>query len=137
MPPRGPLELWLQHADCGAPATGAEVEVVAPGKVFMTRGWGEIARVCRSEGALVIHLDYDGASLMFFKVFDEDGRRLECCPRGSGRSSGAARTRPAARPSSTSSDGSGHTGGSSDASGLFLTPATSDDSYEPPSLHRS
>ena len=36
MPPRGPLELWLQHADCGAPATGAEVDVVSPGKVFMT-----------------------------------------------------------------------------------------------------
>ena len=38
MLPRGPLELWLQHADCGTPATGAEVEVVAPGKVYMTRG---------------------------------------------------------------------------------------------------
>ena len=29
MPPRGPLELWLQHAECDAPATGAEVEVVS------------------------------------------------------------------------------------------------------------
>ena len=46
MLPRGPLELWLQHADCGAPATGAEVEVVAPGKVFMTQGWGEVTRFC-------------------------------------------------------------------------------------------
>ena len=36
MPPRGPLELWLQHADCDASATGAEVEVVALGKVYMT-----------------------------------------------------------------------------------------------------
>ena len=27
MPPRGPLELWLQHAECGSLATGAEVEV--------------------------------------------------------------------------------------------------------------
>ena len=26
MPPRGPLELWLQHADCGNPVTGTEVE---------------------------------------------------------------------------------------------------------------
>ena len=103
----------------------------------MTRGWGEIARVCRSEGALVIHLDYDGASLMFFKVFDEDGRRLECCPRGSGRSSGAARTRPAARSSSSSPDGSGRTGGSVDSFGLHLSPATSEDIYEPPSLRRA
>ena len=55
MPPRGPLELWLQHADCGAPATGADVEVVAPGKVFMTRGWGEVARVCRMGGALILN----------------------------------------------------------------------------------
>lgn len=50
MPSRGPLELWLQHTDCGAPVTGAEVEVVAPGKVFMTRGWGEVAKVCRKGG---------------------------------------------------------------------------------------
>ena len=68
--PRGPLELWLQHADCSTPATRAEVEVVAPGKVYMTRGWGEITLVCRSEGALVIHFEYDGTSLMLFKVFD-------------------------------------------------------------------
>ena len=37
MPPRGPLELWLQHADCDAPATRAEVEAVSPGKIFLTR----------------------------------------------------------------------------------------------------
>ena len=79
MPPRGPLELWLQHADCDAPATGAEVETVSPGKIFMTRGWGEVARVCRAEGALAIHFRYDGTSTMFFKVFDKEGRRLECC----------------------------------------------------------
>ena len=57
MPPRGPLELWLQHADFDALATGAEVEVVSPGKIFMTRGWGEVARVCRMEGALTIHFE--------------------------------------------------------------------------------
>ena len=55
MPLRGPLELWLQHADCDAPATGAKVEAVSPGKIFMTRGWGEVARVCCVEGALAIH----------------------------------------------------------------------------------
>ena len=38
MPPRGPLELWLQHADCDAAATGAEVEAVSSGKIFMIRG---------------------------------------------------------------------------------------------------
>ena len=38
MPPRGPLELWLQHTECNALATGAEVEVVSLGKIFMTRG---------------------------------------------------------------------------------------------------
>ena len=38
MPPRGPLELWLQHADCSAPATGAEIEAVPTGKIFMTCG---------------------------------------------------------------------------------------------------
>ena len=82
MPPRGPLELWLQHADCDAPAIGAEVEVVSPNKVFMTRGWGEVAWVCRTGATLVIHFEYDGASLLSFKVFDAEGRRLECYPRG-------------------------------------------------------
>ena len=49
----------------------------------MTRGWGEVARVCRSEGALAIHFEYDGASTMFFKVFDEEGgqRRAGRWPR--------------------------------------------------------
>ena len=44
----GSLKLWLQHAECDAPTTGAEVELVYPGKIFMTRGWGEVARVCRA-----------------------------------------------------------------------------------------
>ena len=57
MPLTGALELWLQHADCSTLAIGAEVAVVAVGKVFMTRGWGEIARVCRTGGALMIHFD--------------------------------------------------------------------------------
>ena len=67
--------------------TGAEVEAVASGRIFMTRGWGEVAQLCRAEGALAIHFEYDGVSPLFFKVFDEEGRRLECCPEG-GRQDG-------------------------------------------------
>ena len=137
IPPRGPLELWLQHVDCSTPATGAEVEVVAPGKVYMTRGWGEIARVCRTGGALIIHLEYDGASLMFFKVFDTEGRRLECCPKGGSRSIGKARARPASRFPNSSSGSSGGSGGSSNSAKLHATPETSDDSYDPPSSRRA
>ena len=110
--------------------------VVAPGKVFMTRGWGEITRICRLEGAHVIHMDYDGASLMLFKVFDASGRRLECCPREGGPDPAATRTGPANR-SLGGSSGGGGVGGSSDSGELFATPETSDDSYEPPSRHRS
>ncbi|EMS61062.1 hypothetical protein TRIUR3_33111 [Triticum urartu] len=56
MPPSGALELWLQHADCGTPATGAEVAVVAPGKVFMTRGWARISSsAVRDRGASSAH----------------------------------------------------------------------------------
>ena len=91
----------------------------------MTRGWGEIARVCRTRGALVIHLEFDGASMMLFKVFDEDGRRLECCPRGSSRSPGAARTRPAVTRSSGSSSSGVGDGRSSDSAELLMTTATS------------
>ena len=137
MPPSGALELWLQHADCSSVATGAEVAVIAPGKVFMTRGWGEIARVCHTVGALVIHLEYDGASLMFFKVFDAEGRQLECCPRESGRGDEPARTWPARRPSSSSSGSSGGAGEFSGSPELLATPETSDDSYEPPSSRRA
>ena len=128
MLPRGPLELWLQHTDCGAPATGAEVEVVAPGKVFMTQGWGEVARVCRTGGALVIHFEYDGASLMLFKVFDAKGHRVECCPRGGIQDIDVARARPASRFPNGSSGISGDAWESSDSPEHFATPETSDDS---------
>ena len=136
IPPRGPFRLWLQHADCQTPATNADAEVVAPGKVFMTHGWGEVARVCGTRGALVIHLMFDGVSMMLFKVFDEDGRRLECCLGRGGRDPAAARQRPA-NCSLGSSSGDGGAGGSSDSAELFATPKTSDDSYEPSSLPRS
>ena len=127
--PQGePLELWLQHAGCSTLATEAEVAVVAPGEVFMTRGWGEIARVCRTGGALIIHLEYDGASLMFFKVFDAEGRRLECCPGGERQ----ADARSARGYSSSSSPWE-----SSSSPELYETPETSDDSYVPPSSRRA
>ena len=56
--------------------------MVSSGDVFMTRGWGKVARSCRAEGALAIHFEYDGAATLFFKVFNERGERLECCPGG-------------------------------------------------------
>ena len=55
---------------------------MSTGKIFMTRGWGEVARVCHAKGALATHFEYDGASTLFFKVFDMEGCRLECCPGG-------------------------------------------------------
>src|SRR3954466_7193355 len=91
------LELWLQHADCSTPATEAEVAITASGEVFMTRGWGEIARGCRTRGALMIHLEYDGASVMFFKIFNAIGRRLECGPTGGSQAPATARAGPASR----------------------------------------
>ena len=102
----------------------------------MTRGWSEITRVCRTRGAFAIHLEYDGASVVFFKVFDANGRRLECCPGGGGQDPAATRTGPANR-SLGGSSGGGGVGGSSDSGELFATPETSDDSYEPPSRRRS
>ena len=103
----------------------------------MTRGWDEIARVCQTGGALVIHLEYDGASLMFFKVFDAEGRRLECCPIGGGRAIIVAGARPATRFPSGSSGSSSDARESSDSPELLVTPETSDDSYESPSSRRA
>ena len=135
--PQGePLGLWLQHAGCSTLATGAEVAVIAPGEVFMSQRSSESARVCRTRGALAIHLEYEGASVMSFKVFDAEGRRLECCPEKGARGPAAARTRLVNRFPRISS-GSGGVGGSSDSAEIFATPETSDDSYEPPSLSRS
>ena len=102
----------------------------------MTRGWSEIARVCRVRGVFQVHLDYDGASVMLFKVFDAGGRRLECCPGEGGQDPATMRTGPANR-SLGGSSGGGGVGGSSDSGELFATPETSDDSYEPPSRRRS
>ena len=124
MPPRGPLELWLQHARCCSLAIGAEVEVVPSGGIFMTRGWGEVARACRVEGALAIHFEYDGAATLFFKVFDAEGRRLECCPGGERQ----ADVRSAHGYSNSSSPWE-----SCGSPELYETPETSDDSYVPPS----
>ena len=83
-----------------------------------------------------MHLEYDGASVMFFKVFDANGRRLECCPGRGGQDPTAVRTGPANR-SLGGSSGGGGVGGSSDSSEIFATPETSYDSYEPPSRRRS
>ena len=89
----------------------------------MTHGWGEIARVCRARGALAIHLEYDGISTLFFKVFDAQGRRLMCCS-GEERE---ADVRSARNHSSSSSPWE-----SSCSPELYKTPETSDDSYVPP-----
>ena len=103
----------------------------------MTRGWGEVTRVCRAEGALAIHFEYDGASTLSFKVFDAEGRRLECCS-GRGRQDGAT---PGAGPAigladspSSSSDGAWE---SNDSPEPYETPETSDDSYMPLSSRRA
>ena len=94
----------------------------------MTRGWGEVARVYRAEGALAIHFEFGGATTLFFKVFDAEGRRLECCPGGERQ----ADARSARGYSSSSSPWE-----SSDSPELYETPETSDDSYVPPSLRRA
>ena len=131
-----PLELWLQHAGYSTLVTEAEIAVVALGEVYMTRGWREIARVCRTRGVFAIHLDYDGASVMLFKVFDASGRRLKYCPGEGGQGPAVMRTGLATR-SLGGSSGDGGVGGSSDSGEPFATPETSDDSYEPPSQRRS
>ena len=117
-------------------ATGVEVEVVPFGDVFMTREWGEVARACRAEGALTIHFEYDGASNLFFKVFNEEGERLECCPGGSsprGAAVGAGRAYVPFGASSSSSDDSWE---SSDSPEPSESLESSDDSYVPPSSRR-
>ena len=68
--------------------------MVPPRDVFMTRGWIEVAPVCR----VAIHFEYDGVATLFFKVFNEEGKRLECCPRGGSPWGPALGAGPAAAP---------------------------------------
>ena len=85
----------------------------------------------------MIHLKYEGASLMLFKVVDAEGHRLECCPRGGSRDINVAGARPATRLPYGSSGSSGDAWESSDSPELFVTLETSDDSYVPPSSRRA
>ena len=103
----------------------------------MTRGWGEVARACRAEGAPAIHFEYDGASMLFFKVFKTEGRRLECCQGEGSQGIDAAEAGPTIRPSSGSSGSSSDARESSGSPELYETPETSDDSYAPPSSRRA
>ena len=73
----------------------------------MARGWGEVARAYYAEGALAIHFEYDGASTLFFKVFNEEGERLECCPGGGGSGDAAVGAGPAVVPFSALSNSGG------------------------------
>ena len=98
----------------------------------MTRGWGEIARICCPEGALAIRFEYDRASTLFFKVFTEDGLHLECCfgrgdPRGE-----AMGTELALGLASSSSSSSSDPAESSDSQ-----ESSDDESYELPRSRRA
>ena len=72
----------------------------------MTRGWGEVAQACPAEGALAIHFEYDGVATLFFKVFNEEGERLECFTGGDSAKDAAAGAGPATVPFNASSSSS-------------------------------
>ena len=89
------------------------------------------------EGALAILFRYDGASTMFFKVFDKECRRLECYPGGGRRDGAAANAEPTAGFASSSPNSGSGAWKSSDSPEPYETPETSDDSYVPPSSRRA
>ena len=103
----------------------------------MTRGWGEVARVCHAEGALAIHFVYDSASMLFFKVFDEEGHRLKSCPEGGHPDGTVAGAGPAASIACSSSSESADLWWSSDSPKLVDSSEMSDYSYVPPSSRRA
>ena len=74
---------------------------------------------------------------MFFKVFDAEGCRLECCPEEGRLNGAAAGARPAAHLASDSSSSSGTAWESNDSPEPYESPETSDDSYMPPSSRRA
>ena len=85
----------------------------------------------------MIHFEYDGASVLFFKVFDEEGRRLECCPEGGHQVGAAVGAGPAAGLAYSSSSDSSDYWWSSDSPKLLQTPETRDNSYVPPISRRA
>jgi hypothetical protein len=131
IPLRGPIELWLQHDGCCSQASQAEIEVVSSCDVFMTRGWGAIARAYNPEEGPTLHFKYDGASTLFFKVLKEDGRRLECCPREGDQDGDPLidrRIGEAPRGELALGDGRDASSGGGSSSGK----STSDDDYDEP-----
>ena len=102
----------------------------------MTRGWCEVARAYHAEGALAIYFEYYGASTLFFKVFDEEGRRLECCPGGDRQRGEATGVVPTVCPVDRSSSSSDDSSESSDSPEPSESLESSDDSYVPPSSRR-
>ena len=74
---------------------------------------------------------------MFFKVFDAEGRRLECCPGGGRRSAAAGSTELAAGFASGSSSSNSDDRESCDSPEPYETPETSNDSYLPLSSHQA
>ena len=102
----------------------------------MMRGWGEIARACRAKGALGIHFEYDGVATLFFKIFNERGERLECCPGGDSSRDAVMGVGYAVPPFNASSDSSDDSWESSDSPEPSDSPESSNDSYVPPSSRR-
>lgn len=84
LPAGGPGGLWLQADGCCGRASWVELEVTPAGNVFLNRGWQAFARARGLVGRRTLHFKYDGAAMLYIKVFREDGRLLGCCPEDDG-----------------------------------------------------
>ena len=61
-----------------------EIEATPTGYAFLSRRWQTFAHAHGLEGRLTFHFKHDGTATLFVRIFEEDGRRLGCCPEGDG-----------------------------------------------------
>ena len=75
LPAWGPVGLWLQPDGCCNGSSWVKVEVTSIGHVFLILGWQPFARARGLKGRHTLHFKYDGAMMLFFKIFGRDGGR--------------------------------------------------------------
>ena len=74
-----PLGLWLQPDGYCNKSSLVAAEFTPSGYVYLTRGWKLFTRSRGLKEAHTLNFKFNGAAMLFMKIFKEAGGRLECC----------------------------------------------------------
>ena len=73
------LGLWVRADDCYNSPTWVATEFTPTGFMFLKHGWKSFALACCLKKGQVLLFEYDGAAMLFMKIFGITGCRLKCC----------------------------------------------------------